>query len=68
MSKESFPIAEEPKDVDLEQIEQEPDKEKERGFDLDFYITDHSADKRFGKTPDELRELYADIARDGNAR
>jgi hypothetical protein len=67
MSRESFHIEEPQEDevVSVEQAEQDVNKEKERGFDLDFYITDHSADKRFDKSPDELRELYADIAKDG---
>jgi hypothetical protein len=43
----------------------ESGKEKERGFDLDFYITDHSADSELTGSPEKLHELYADIKKDG---
>ena len=39
--------------------------EKEPGFDLKFYVTDHSADHADTGNPKRLRELYADIKRDG---
>ncbi len=39
--------------------------EQEPGFDVDFYVTDHSADKEETGSPDNLKELYGDIKRDG---
>lgn len=45
--------------------ELEKNKERERGFKLDFYVTDHSADHADTGDPEKLRELYADIKRDG---
>jgi hypothetical protein len=43
----------------------EQDKERDRGFKLDFYVTDHSPDNADTGDPEKLRELYADIKRDG---
>jgi len=39
--------------------------EKERGFDLSFYVTDHSPDHPETGSPEKLRALYEDIKRDG---
>lgn len=39
--------------------------ERRESFDLEFYITDHSADLYRGTSLDSLRLLYADIKRDG---
>lgn len=44
--------------------EQEIGQEAERGFDTDFYVTDHSADTAETGSPEKLRELYADVKRD----
>ena len=44
---------------------QEPAVEKEKLPELNFYVTDHSADNPDTGTPEKLRELYADIRRDG---
>lgn len=40
-------------------------REKEPGFNLDFYVTDHSADSEETGSPEKLRELYTDIKKDG---
>ncbi len=40
-------------------------KEREPGFDLDFYVTDHSADNADTGNPEKLKELYEDIKKDG---
>jgi hypothetical protein len=45
--------------------ETEDGQEAERGFNLDFYVTDHSADSEETGSPEKLRELYADIKKDG---
>ena len=39
--------------------------EQEPGFNIEFYATDHSADKADTGSPEKLRELYSDIKRDG---
>jgi len=36
-----------------------------RSLDQEFYVTDHSADNVDTGSPERLRELYADIAKDG---
>lgn len=41
------------------------DVEKERSFNFEFYVTDHSPDYSDTGNPEKLRELYADIKRDG---
>ena len=46
-------------------VEKEESQEKAPGFDFDFYITDHSADNADTGSPETLRELYADIKKDG---
>jgi hypothetical protein len=49
-----------------QQLEREgSSKEKKRGFDIDFYVTDHSADHEDTGSPEKLRELYGDIKKDG---
>lgn len=48
--------------------EREPRQEGEkpvRGFDLDFYVTDHGADLGRNISDERLRTLYADVAKDG---
>jgi hypothetical protein len=45
-------------DRNIETREREP-------FPLEFYVTDHSADREDTGNPDVLRALYEDIARDG---
>lgn len=40
-------------------------REKARVFEIDFYVTDHSADTEATGDSTKLRELYADIKRDG---
>jgi len=47
------------------EAESEQRQERERGFKLDFYVTDHSAKHRETGSPEQLRELYADVKRDG---
>jgi hypothetical protein len=64
MGIESFHI-EEPKDIEDESAEHDISKEKERGFNLDFYVTDHSADNEDTGSPEKLWELYGDIKKDG---
>jgi hypothetical protein len=66
MNFERFP-AEEPAapEMEVEKAEENEGKEKEPGFKLDFYITDHSADTEATGNPDKLRELYGDIKKDG---
>lgn len=39
--------------------------EREKPFDLEFYITDHSADNPDTGSPEKLRELYTDVKKDG---
>jgi hypothetical protein len=69
MKFESFPTEDptlrEQQIVEGERENEGEAKEKERGFKLDFYITDHSADAEVTGNPDKLRELYADIKKDG---
>ena len=37
------------------------------GFNIEFYVTDHSADKLDMDNPEKLKELYSDIKQDGIA-
>ena len=39
--------------------------ERHNQFDVKFYVTDHSADHADIGNPEQLRQLYADIKRDG---
>lgn len=54
---------EENKLKEIEQKEKEFSPEKENPFELEFYVTDHSADN--ADTAENLKELYADIKKDG---
>lgn len=56
------PQAEESKSR-AERKEKEFSPEKENPFDLEFYVTDHSADH--SDTAENLEELYVDIKKDG---
>gem|GEM_PF-5126940 len=40
-------------------------REREPGFNLKFYVTDHSADNPDTGSPEKLRALYADVKKDG---
>lgn len=42
--------------------------ENERGFDIDVNVTDHSPDNPETGSPENLRKLYADVAKDGITR
>ncbi len=57
MNHERVPTAQESKEAS--------NIEKERGFDIEFYVTDHSPDNPDTGSPEKLRELYTDIKRDG---
>jgi len=46
-----------------EKDEAKPEREGE--FDLDIFVTDHSPDNPDTGSPEKLRELYKDVARDG---
>ena len=45
--------------------EQQKEKQESQKFDLEFYITDHSADNADTGNPEKLRELYGDVKKDG---
>ncbi|MCX6713883.1 MAG: hypothetical protein NTV48_02145, partial [Candidatus Vogelbacteria bacterium] len=46
-------------------VEEEKSPELTEPFNLKFYVTDHNLDSDSGKSPEELRELFADIKKDG---
>lgn len=48
-------------------VENNPEQDTERiePFELEFYITDHSADNADTGSPEKLRSLYEDIKKDG---
>jgi len=45
-------------------VEEEKSPELTKPFNLKFYVTDHNLDIDSGKSPEELRELFADIKKD----